>query len=65
MVICAGRHRSATDPDPSSPKATSIAVPTLNQLAAGNQLAAPTSPEMQRGDVVAGQVVGVPAMALA
>ncbi|KAH8099044.1 hypothetical protein JL720_2021 [Aureococcus anophagefferens] len=50
-------------PDPSSPKATSIPVPTLNQLAAGNQLAAPTSPQMQRDAAVAGQVVGVAAMA--
>ena len=38
-------------------------MPTLHQLAAGNQLAAPTSPQMQRDAAVAGQVVGVAAMA--
>ncbi|KAH8071558.1 hypothetical protein JL720_11444 [Aureococcus anophagefferens] len=48
-------------PDPSSPKATSIPVPTLNQLAA--ESAAPTPPQMQRDAAVAGQVVGVAAMA--
>lgn len=58
-----GLSTAAMDPDPSSPKATSIPVPTLNQLAAGNQLAAPTSPQMQRDAAVAGQVVGVAAMA--
>ena len=58
-----GLSTAAMDPDPSSPKTTSIPVPTLNQLAAGNQLAAPTSPQMQRDAAVAGQVVGVAAMA--